>query len=54
MKDDDKELASILMERLEILDSCKMDITQDVGAYQKDLDADEWYLRDRRRSQGLE
>ncbi|CAM9747337.1 unnamed protein product [Ascophyllum nodosum] len=52
MKDDDQKLASILIERLEVLDSCRMDLTQDVGAYQKDLDADEWYLRDRRRSQG--
>lgn len=52
MADKDQELAGILMERLEILESCRIDNTQDVGAYQKDLDADEWYLRDRRSSMG--
>lgn len=52
MADNDQELASILIERLEILESCRMDATQDVGSYQKDMDADEWYLRDRRRALG--
>ena len=53
MKDRDDELAQILMARLEILESCRMDATQDVGSYQKDLDADEWYLTDRRSSMGF-
>lgn len=52
IKDKDQELAGILMERLEILESCRMDPTQDEGSYQKDLDADEWYERDRRRASG--
>ncbi|CAM9523221.1 unnamed protein product [Scytosiphon promiscuus] len=50
MKDNDGELAGILMQRLEILESCRMDPTQDEGTYQRDLDADEWYERDRRRA----
>lgn len=50
MKDQDEELAKILVDRLEILESCRMDSTLDVGSYQKDLDADEWYLRNRRAS----
>lgn len=52
MKDNDQELAGILMERLEILESCRMDPSLDVDSYQKDLDADEWYLRNRRASRG--
>lgn len=52
MKDTDQELAGILMQRLEILESCRMDPTQDEGSYQRDLDADEWYERDRRRASG--
>lgn len=52
MKDEDEELAGILMERLEILESCRMDPTQDVGSYQKDLDSDEWYEMNRRRAMG--
>ena len=54
MKEGDEDLAKILMDRLEILESCRMDATQDVGSYQKDLDADEWYLKDRRSSLGFE
>ncbi|CAN0258739.1 unnamed protein product [Pylaiella littoralis] len=50
MKDQDEELAGILMQRLEILESCRLDPTQDEGSYQKDLDADEWYEMDRRRA----
>lgn len=52
LKDNDEELAKILMDRLDLLERCRMDPTQDVGSYQKDLDADEWYLRNRRASMG--
>lgn len=52
MKEEDQELAGILMQRLEILESCRMDPTQDEGSYQRDLDADEWYQMDRRRASG--
>ncbi|CBJ48652.1 conserved unknown protein [Ectocarpus siliculosus] len=50
LKDNDQDLASILMQRLEILESCRMDPTQDEGSYQRDLDVDEWYEADRRRA----
>lgn len=50
LKDSDQDLASILMQRLEILESCRMDPTQDEGSYQRDLDVDEWYEADRRRA----
>ena len=43
-------MVDIIRERMEILDSCKMDLTQDEGSYQKDLDADEWYIANRRRA----
>lgn len=52
MKDGDEELCRILVDRLEVLESCRMDPTKDVGSYQKDLDADEWYLQNRRASMG--
>lgn len=52
LKDNDDELAQILVDRLDLLERCRMDPTQDVGSYQKDLDADEWYLRNRRASMG--
>ncbi|CAN0258499.1 unnamed protein product [Pylaiella littoralis] len=41
MQDQDEKLAGILMQRLEILEGCRLDPTQDEGSYQNDLDADE-------------
>lgn len=45
IREQDQELATILRERLEILESCRIQPTQDVRSYQKDLDDDEWYGR---------
>mmetsp|Transcript_6327 Transcript_6327/g.8387 ORF Transcript_6327/g.8387 Transcript_6327/m.8387 type:complete len:467 (+) Transcript_6327:34-1434(+) len=42
------ELVERLEERIFLLESAKMDITLDEGTYQKDLDADEWYLQNRK------
>jgi len=49
----ESELAARLAARLELLEATRADPTQDEGSYQRDLDADEWYLQDRRDSMGL-
>jgi len=41
------ELAERLQERLNVLKEIRADYTQDEGSYQRDLDQDEWYWRNR-------
>mmetsp|Transcript_26806 Transcript_26806/g.84011 ORF Transcript_26806/g.84011 Transcript_26806/m.84011 type:complete len:82 (+) Transcript_26806:1198-1443(+) len=42
--DEDYALAAELQAKLDVLDRCRADITQDEGSYDPYLDADPWYL----------
>lgn len=44
----DLQTAQELQDRLQLLTDARYDPTQEEGAYQRDMDQDEWYLRSRR------
>ncbi|KAG5191463.1 hypothetical protein JKP88DRAFT_271319 [Tribonema minus] len=52
VEEEDYEAANRLRARLEVLTALRADVTQDEGSYDRYLDADEWYVRERMRAMG--